>query len=711
MNVRHSFHASLSRGAALLALALLMSPAAPARAERPAYPASPAHDVADTLHGQVLVDPFRWLEEGASPETRRWCEEQNALTRRTLDAFPARADLARRLGELYAIPTTSEPRVCGSRVFFSRRTAGQNQPVVEGIDAPGAAPRVVIDPNVLAADGTVALDWMYPSPDGALIAYGTSPGGSEHSTLHVRDVAKGGDLGESIPNTQHASVAWDPDGSGFVYSRHPEAGEVPAGEEIFHESLAHHRIGDDPARDEIVFDGKGRDIHESRAVWLSSDSKFVFLSTSLDRAKNDLSVRPAGSSDPFRAVAEGVDGTVTGDACQGRLYLLTNVDAPRYRIVTPGPDADPRKWKDVVPQQDGVIEDFTIVHGKLAVRLMVNASSRLRIFSLAGHLEREVALPALGSVSEMAANPTGRSLYLTFVSFTHPAAVYVYDVESHALTTLEPSVPGVRADDYETRQVWFSSKDGTRVPMFLVHRRGLAMDGQRPTLLSGYGGFNISETPAFRADLFPWLERGGVYALASLRGGGEFGRAWHESGRLAKKQNVFDDFHAAAEYLVKSKVTNASRLAARGGSNGGLLMGAVLTQRPELYAAIVCQAPLLDMLRYQRFLMAQYWVPEYGSSEDPQQFRYLLAYSPYQNVRSGVKYPATLITTAEEDSRVDPCHARKMAALLQSRTGSDAPILIRIERKAGHGQGKPVSKRIDEGVDVLSFLMMRLGMN
>jgi prolyl oligopeptidase len=710
MPARICFPPLAIRFAPSLALALLMISPASSRAEHPAYPASPIHDVADTLHGTVLVDSFRWLEDANSAETKQWTDEQNAFTRKMLDAYLGRRELANRLEELYAIPTTSGAHVHGQRLFFSRRSAGQNQPVIEMMEDAQAKPRVVLDPNTLAADGTVALDWMYASPTGALIAYGTSPGGSEHSTLRVRDVTSGQDLSESIPNTQHASVAWDPDGKGFVYTRHPAAGEVPAGEEVFHETIWHHRLGNDVAKDTEVFDVSGRDIHETRNVSLSDDAQFVFLETSLDWAKNDLYVRPAGSDAAFTPIAVGLDGTTNANAYHGKLYMRTNVGAPRYRIVSCAPDnRDPSKWQNVIPEpKEGVLEDFAFVGGRIAVRMMVNASSRLRLYSVDGTFEREVTLPELGTVSELAANPDGDDLYLTFASFIRPAAIQRYQVRKTKWTPLEPEAADAVHGNFETRQVWFASKDGTRIPMFLVHRRGLKMDGKRPTILTGYGGFNVSETPGFRADVFPWLEHGGVYALVTLRGGGEFGREWHEAGRLGRKQNVFDDFHAAAEYLVKSGVTSASRLAARGGSNGGLLMGAIETQRPELYGAVVCQSPLLDMIRYQKFLMARYWVPEYGSSENADQFRFILAYSPYQNVRAGVKYPATLFTTAEEDSRVDPLHARKMAAAMQTRSAGDAPILIRIESKAGHGMGKPVSKRIDESVDVLSFLMMQL---
>ncbi|HTM58251.1 MAG TPA: hypothetical protein VL123_07535, partial [Candidatus Udaeobacter sp.] len=481
-----------------LLLVFLWSAPCPANAARPSYPASPMHEVADTLQGQVVVDPFRWLEKGDSPETAAWAEAQNALTRSTLDAIPGRDALRSKLTRLYAITTTTAPRVHGSRVFLTRHTGSQNQPVIEVLEK-GAAPRVVLDPNPLAADGTIALDWLYPSPDGARIAYGTSPGGSEHSTLHVRDVATGRDLAEVIPETEHASVAWDPDGTGFLYTRHPSRGQVPPGEEVYHEQVYHHRLGENVASDPLVFSEQGRDIHEVRNVSLSSDSRFAFLTLTLDWAKNDLFVRRAGSDAAFAPVAVGLDGRVSGDAFGGRLYLLTNVGAPRYRIVsvdpaTPGPD----HWRDVVPQRAGVIRDMAIVGGRLAVHVMENASSRLRLFTLAGALESEIALPALGTVSDLSADPGGQDLYFAFTSFTYPSAVYRFNLPGKQLGRLEKDDAIVRPGDYEIRQEWATSKDGTHVPLFIVHRRGLAMDGQRPTWLTGYGGFDVSETPAFR---------------------------------------------------------------------------------------------------------------------------------------------------------------------------------------------------------------------
>ena len=684
-----------------------------ARAGRPAYPESPVHGVADTLHGHVLIDPYRWLENDTSAAVRQWTDSQNRFTRQYLDNFPGRAALAQRLRKVYELTVTSRPDLEGRTLFYSRRAGDQNQPIVH-VRGPGerGPDRVLLDPNTLSSDGTVAVDWMYPSPDGALLAYGTSANGSEKSTLHVRRTDTAKDLPDAIPNTSFASVAWAPDGKSFLYTRHPARGEVPGGEEVFHAQVFEHRLGADPARDSLVYSGEGRPIQETRRVSTSADRRWVFLETSLDWAKNDLYARPAGSRGPFTPIAVGLDGETHADAWGGKLYLLSNVGAPRFHILTLDPvKPDLQSAKELIPEQQGVIESFRNAGGSLAVAVTEKAVSRVLLFELDGTLKKEIPLPALGSVDNLTGEPEAKAVYFSFASFVYPPAVYRYDLERGRLEPIETVSPGIDPADFETRQEWVTSKDGTRVPVFLVHKKGLAMDGNRPTLLTAYGGFNVSEQPSFNPSAIPWLEAGGVYADACLRGGGEFGRDWHEAGRLERKQNVFDDFAAAAEWLVSQGITRPERLAARGGSNGGLLVGAALTQRPELFGAIVCQVPLLDMIRYHRFSIARYWVPEYGSSEDPRQFDFLLAYSPYQNVHAGTRYPATLLTAAESDSRVAPLHARKMTALLQAKTGGDAPILIRIESKAGHGAGKPTAKRVEEAVDVLSFLMMQLGIS
>lgn len=681
------------------------------------YPPTEVHVVVDTLHGRTIADPYRWLEAEGDPAVEAWTAKQNAFTREVLDRFSGRADLKTRFEQLFSINTVLSGTVAGPRVFFERKDGLKNQPTLHVHDsrlkkAPGTPDPVAIDPNTFSQDGTVALDWWYPSSDGALIAYGKSEGGSEQSTLYVRDVATGKDLSDVIPRTTYSSVAWEPDGKAFVYSRHPQKGDVPEGEEVFHEKIFHHKLGADWKTDPVVWSGEGAPIQEFRAVSPSSDYKWVFLQTSLDWAKNDLYVRRAGSDEPFQIVAKGLDGQTQADMYDGRLYLLTNVGAPRYRIATAAPGAaGPAGWKDLVPEQAGVIQSFTIVNGKLALHVMEKASSRVLLYGMDGRLEKEISLPTLGSVSNLSGNPAGKELYFRFTSFVYPSMVYRYDFADDMLIAVDTRSLPFDPERYETRQEWTTSKDGTKIPMFLVHRRDLPRDSDRPTILYGYGGFNVSETPEFRVSLFPWLDRGGVFVMSNLRGGGEFGREWHEAGRLAKKQNVFDDYYACAEWLIANKVTKPSRLACQGGSNGGLLVGAAITQRPELWGAAVCEVPLLDMIRYHRFSIARYWIPEYGSSENADQLGFLLAYSPYQNVKQGVRYPATLFTAGVSDARVEPLHACKMAARMQAADAGSGPILLRVEGKAGHGQGKPTSKRIESALDIYSFLMSQFDMN
>jgi prolyl oligopeptidase len=705
----------------LLALPGMIIGARPARARetaRPDYPRTRTAEVADTLHGTTLVDPYRWLEDGESGDVLAWTKTQGDFTRQWLARDPNREELRQALLTAYRIDVLVGANPRGQRLFVTKKQAEANHSVVSVLDGAAAraegaagAPRVVLDPNGFSSDGTVALDWWYPSHDGALVAYGKSAGGSEMSTLYVRDARTGEDLPDVIPNTQRASLAWDPDGKSFLYTRHPAKGEVPAGEEHFHITIRRHRLGDDPAKDAMVWDGKGAAVQEYRGVSASSDGAWHFVTTSLDWSKNDLYVRRAGTDDAFVPVAKGLDGRTNADAWQGRLYLLTNVGAPRYRVVSTTPDgADAAAWTTVVPELEGVIESMALVDGRLAIHVLENAHSRVLIYGLDGRRQREIELPSLGTVSKLEGDPAGGPLYFTFTGFVAPGMVYRCDVATGAIAPLERRSLPFDPASYETEQVWATSKDGTKIPLFLVRKKGTKNDGERPTRLYGYGGFNVSQTPSYRAAVLPWLDRGGVFATAALRGGGEFGRAWHEAGRLAKKQNTFDDYYAAAEWLIANGVTKSARLVCEGGSNGGLLVGAAITQRPELWGAALCEVPLLDMIRYQKFSIARFWVPEYGSSENPEQFASILEWSPYQNVREGVRYPPTLLLAGEHDSRVDPLHARKMAAVMQAKDAGPGPILLRVEDEAGHGQGKPMSKVVETALDKTVFLDLALGL-
>jgi prolyl oligopeptidase len=680
-------------------------------AQRPDYPSTHTAVVTDVVHGVTIADPYRWLEDGDNPEVQAWIERQNALTRRCLDQFPAaRQALTERLTALYSVATVSSPRVRGERYFYTRRAGGQNHPVVYvkegGINA---EPRAVINPNEFSEDGTAALDWWFPSPDGSLIAYGKSAGGDERSTLYLRDVAAGKDTGLVIPRTRSNKIAWDPDGRGFLYLRYPEPGSVPAGDENYYRHVYYHKLGTGWQDDPKVF-GEGRPKEEWPNVYPSCDYTYQFLVIQHGWSEEDLYIRKAGDGD-FRPVAVGLRARFTGDVLGDKLFLLTNYNAPRYRIVAADPDQpDPQTWKDVIPEQKGVIRSMTIVGGKLVVSVMENVYSRLMVYDTDGQLVTEIELPPLGSVGGINGRCDCNELFFRFESFTHAPAVFRYDLGTHQMAVTEQMEVDADLSQYEATQVWFTSRDGTRVPMFVIHKKGLELNGDNPTVLYGYGGFNISITPMFVQHPLPFLDAGGVYALANLRGGGEFGEEWHRAGMLENKQNVFDDMIAAAEKLIADKYTRPERLGLRGGSNGGLLAGALITQRPDLFKAAYCAVPLLDMVRYHRFSIARLWIPELGSAEDPEQFKFLYAYSPYHHVRQGEKYPAVLLTTAESDSRVDPMHALKMAARLQAATASDNPILLWVEKKAGHGKGQPLCKQIRQRVDSWIFFMWQLGM-
>jgi prolyl oligopeptidase len=695
------------------AICILWIAAPPATGEKPKYPPTRTVDVVDEVHGVEIPDPYRWLENKDDPEVLDWVEAQNDLAREMLDVYPAlRARLTERLRQLFDVSQTWPPSIRGDRYFFYRHDGLQNHRVLYVRHGSyEAEPRLVIDPNTFSKDGTVAMDYCHTSPDGKLIAYGKSASGSERSTLYVRDVDAGKDLPEAIADAKWASVAWLKDGSAFFYSRLPSPGSVPPGDEDFYQKIYFHKVGGDPKQDVLVY-GEGRPKLELCDVWTSSDDAYLFLETMTVWTKSDLFFKPNKLEGEFTPVAVGLDGLTSGDVVGDTLLLRTNVDAPRYRIVKtdvahPGPD----HWKDVVPQQEGVIEDWEVIgRDKLAVQIMENAYSRLYLYDFDGKRLKEIEMPALGTISGLSARWDGDELFFSFQSFVYPPTVYRYDLVADKLEVHDRVKLDLHPERYATKQVWYKSKDGTRVPMFIVYRKDLELDGSNPTLLYGYGGFDVSLTPSFRETSFLWMEMGGIFAMANIRGGGEFGREWHEAGRLANKQNVYDDFIAAAEYLIKERYTNPSKLAIQGGSNGGLLVGACLVQRPDLFQAVHCAVPLLDMIRFQRFSMAEHWVQEYGSSEDPEQFKYLIRWSPYQQVKKGVRYPAVLFTAGLADGRVAPIHAWKMAARLQADSASDRPILVMTETKAGHGQGKPLSMRIQEYVDEWTFLMTQLGM-
>lgn len=672
-------------------------------------PATRSEPFTEVIHGIEIVDPYRWLEDGESEEVRQWVEEQNRYTAAVLGAIPGREQLRERLAALLSIDTVSSPALRGSYSFFMRRQEQQNQAVLyvrEGLDGPA---RPLVDPNPMSEDGTVAIDWWYPSQDGRLLAYGISSAGDEKSTLYVLDVASGKPLPDSIPHTRYSSVAWLPDNSGFYYTRYPAPESVPPGEENYNQRVFFHRLGADPAADPEIF-GAGRDPQDVYSASVSPDGRYLLIMAFQGWAKSELYLRDLQGDGEFIAVASGVEAIFSGRVIDDRLYIFTNEGAPNYRLFVADARTPAREhWRELIPQSETVLQGVEFAGGKIVASGLRNATSVLQVYSLDGEPQGEIPLPTLGTVGGLDGVPEQDEILFVFTSFFVPPVIYRYNLHTGQSGIYEQAQADIDTGAFEVRQVWYRSKDGTRVSMFVAHRHGLDLNGANPTLLTGYGGFNISRTPIFSATLCYWLDRGGVYALPNLRGGGEYGEAWHQAGMLERKQNVFDDFIAAAEWLIDNGYTRSERLAIMGGSNGGLLVGAALTQRPDLFKAVVCAVPLLDMMRYHHFLIARLWIPEYGCADDPQQARYLYAYSPYHQVRPGVRYPAVLFTTAESDSRVDPLHARKMAALLQQVTDGAGPVLLRVETRAGHGVGKPLNKIIDEQVDVWSFICWQLG--
>jgi prolyl oligopeptidase len=660
--------------------------------------------VLETLHGVEIADPYRWLENTDAPEVRAWTAEQNAATRAALDAIPFRGRIRARLDGLLQVGLLEVPLVAAGSAFYLRREPHQDQSVLYADD------RVLVDPN--EQDSLVTIDWFYPAPDGRLVAYGLSRGGDEQSTLHIVEVATGRMLDDRVPDTRFCSVAWLADGSGFYYTRLPP-------DDRYNQRVRFHRLGDDPAADPVLF-GEGHPPTELYDLSLSSDGRQLLIDVHQGWAKAVLFVRDEDGTE--RSTGEEREAIFRGKVAGGRLFVLTNWEAPNWRVLELDPATlDVETARTVIAERDdAILVDIALVGGRIVANELKDASSRVRVYSAdSGELEREVELPGLGSVQ---GTPSMRTpgiagewerdeLLLGFASFLYPPAVLRCDLGTSAVTTFAQlaSPPGFDPDAYETRQAHARSRDGTSVPVFLVHRRGLELDGNAPAYVTGYGGFNVGLTPYWITALPLWVDAGGVFAVSVLRGGNEFGERWHRDGMLERKQNVFDDFIGVADWLVDEGYTSRERLAIGGGSNGGLLVGAALTQRPDLCRAVVCEVPLLDMLRYHDFQVARLWIAEYGSPDDPEQFQWLHAYSPYHRVVDGERYPAVLLTTALGDSRVDPMHARKMAARLQEATASGRPVLLRVDEDAGHGIGKPRSMQLDAATDVWSFVCSELG--
>jgi prolyl oligopeptidase len=664
-------------------------------------PPTPMDGTVETIHGVSVADPYRWLEDQNSPETRSWIDAQDRCTEAVLDSVPGRTQISKRLTELMKVDSFGLPIERNGSYFFMKRRSGQDLYVIYQRKGPRGGDEVLVDPHPMSADHSTSVSLKSVSRDGSLAAYSIRAGGQDEVTVHFLDTGTHKELPDQLPKADYFGLSIQPDNRGVFYSRMTLEGP----------RVYHHVMGATAAADTEIF-GKGYGPEKIILSDLSEDGHYLLIELlyGAGPTRTEIYFQDLQNGGAVKPIVNDLDSSFFGEIQGGALFLYTNWRAPHWHLFrvdlqTPARDA----WKEIIPETDTAIENVSLFGGKIFVQYVRNAASQVKIFDKDGKPAGEMALPALGAVAGNSGAWDLQNAFVDFQSFNIPDSIYRYDVQTGKLSAwAAPEVP-LESSAYTVEQVWYESKDKTRVPMFLFYKKGLKRDGARPTWLTGYGGFDINNTPYFYEPAVEWADAGGIYAVANLRGGGEFGEAWHKAGMMEKKQTVFDDFTSAAEWLTANGYTNSRKLAIEGGSNGGLLVGAALTQRPDLYQAVVCEYPLLDMLRYHKFLVGAFWVPEYGSAEDPAQFKYLYAYSPYHNVKQGVNYPAVLFVTGDGDTRVAPLHARKMAARLQADTASDRPILLLYDTKSGHSGGRPQNKQIEERTNILSFLFLELG--
>lgn len=677
------------------------------------YPVTRTVDHVDTYHGTKVPDPYRWLEDDTSADTAAWVEAQNKVTFAYLDKIPYRAELTKRLKALYDYAKFGSPSRKGDYYFFSKNDGLQNQSVLYIQKGLNGTPEVLIDPNTWSSDGTVRLAGFSPSKDAKLAVYGVSRSGSDWQEYNVLDLTTRKPLSDKVEWVKVSSIAWR--GNGFYYSRYPQPAK---GKELSsineNHQVYYHRIGTPQSADELVFSDP-KNPQRFHTLDTTEDERFAVLDVS-DRGTGkqgnavfvmDLS-KPGAKFTPL--IPEIGDDTYSVlESVRGELIVFTDNNAPNGRVVRIDPaNPAPANWKTIIAPKSDTIDTVRVAAGKVIATYMKDVASKAYVHNLEGALENEIELPGLGSASGFAGNMDDTSLFYTYTSFTYPTSIFRYDVAARKSSLFRaPEIPGLDVKQYDTKQVFVTSKDGAKVPMFLVHKKGLVLDGNNPTLMYGYGGFNIATTPGFNSLRIALLEQGFVYASVNMRGGSEYGEAWHDAGTKLKKQNVFDDFIAAAEWLVANKYTSPAKLAAQGGSNGGLLVGAVINQRPDLFRVAIPQVGVMDMLRFHKFTIGWNWIADYGSSDNAEEFKALLAYSPLHNIKAGIKYPATLVTTADHDDRVVPAHSFKYAATLQKLASPGSPALIRIDTKSGHGASN-VTKQIEATADIYAFIMSNL---
>ena len=690
---------------------LTLAACAPAT-ETITYPETRRGDVVDTYFGEEVADPYRWLEDLDGTETAAWVEAQNAVSMPYLEAIPQREAIKDRLTELWNYERYGLPEKEGGRYFYKRNDGLQNQDVLYVADALDAEPRVLIDPNTFSEDATIALASWVPSPDGKWLAYSISDGGTDWKTWHIRSIDTGEDLSDAVSRCKFTGASWSADSEGFYYSRYPAAADG-AGDGSKTTSVYYHRGGSAQDDDAHVYTIPGETTKNPYAT-ATRDGRYLVITNRFGFDANEVYYIPLRARSPKPLpIFDRWDARYLFVGNEGpTLYFWTNNDAPRGRVVAVDfvSSYQANTFREVVPQIEETLSSVDFVGGHLVCRYLRDARSLVLVHRTDGSLAHEVSLPGMGTVRGFGGRADDPETFYSYTDFTTPTAVYRYVVDSDSSTLFAASEPPVDLSGYESEQVFFKSKDGTRVPMFIVHKKGLALDGQNPTLLYGYGGFNSSRTPSYRTSRMVWLEMGGVLVVANLRGGGEYGKAWHEAGTKLQKQNVFDDFIAAAEWLIANGYTSTPKLAIQGGSNGGLLVGAVITQRPELFGAALPAVGVLDMLRYHLpSANARQWSSDYGLSENEDEYHAQRAYSPYHNTKEGVRYPPTLITSADHDDRVVPWHSFKFAAAMQHAQGCSNPILLRVETRAGHGAGKPTWMQIEDIADQWAFLVKVLG--
>ena len=684
------------------------------------YPIARKSDQSDTYFGKTVADPYRWLEDTDSPETKQWVEAENALTFQYLGAIPERASIKEQLTRLWNYPKYAVPIKRGKDYFFTENSGLQNQAVLYMQHGLKGARKVVLDPNTLSSDGTVALGVWDATENGRYLAYAVAAAGSDWEEIRVRDVEKGVDLPDTLKWVKFSNIAWTKDHKGFFYSRF----EQPKSENALlakntGQKLYYHRLGEAQAKDQLILE---RPDHPQWGITasVSDDGEYVVIYLTDGTNPNNriyfIDLGNAGKPKIDNPMVKLIDdeewaNTVIDNAAD-IFFLFTTQDAPLGRVVAVDINKPAKRyWRPVIAEGADKMENVQLIGGHFVVSTLKDAHSVLQLYALRGAPLSKISLPGIGTIQAISGKPNEWEMFYSYASYLQPASIYRYDIEKRTQTPFLVAKLPTDSSAYETKQIFASGKDGTRIPIFVTSKRGLTLDGSHPTILYAYGGFDINMTPAFSPQVLQWISMGGVYAVAVIRGGGEYGRAWHEAGMLAKKQNVFDDFITAAEYLISQKYTSSKKLAIRGGSNGGLLIGAVETQRPDLAAVALPAVGVMDMLRYQKFTIGGAWSVEYGTSDDSTQFKTLIAYSPLHNIKPGTTYPATLITTADHDDRVVPGHSFKFAATLQAAQAGPAPVLIRIDTKAGHGGGKPTSKQIDLATDELAFTAKNLGMS